>query len=304
MQIRNIRRLHVFISCPSDVEVEKKLVEEVCDQLTEILEPLQGVELKPIRWPDDIIPMVTGEDAQASINEQIGRYNYDIHIGIMWKRFGDEKANRMAPTREEFEVAFNSYKQNKKPIILFYFKCDKVFPRNVHEASQLLDVLRFKEELRSRGAITMDFEGEEWFRKKIRHDLFETIQTFYLSTAGETEVSKIRYCAPEFYLPRRVCPRKDFASGRLLYCMDKYAKDTLDIISDCKRVTLVGDAGTGKTTELKRIAAYFSKVESPFYPFLVSLNKYVDQSLSELLPAGWQDIIESKIAVILDCGYT
>ncbi len=297
MQTRNIRRLHVFISCPGDVKDERRIVEETCGQLTETLRASKSTEIVPIHWEKDVVPVITGEGAQVIINEQIGRYDYDIYVGIAWTRFGDKQANGLTPTEEEFKLALDNYKKKKRPIIQFYFKRDKFCPNDVDQAQQMVEVLKFKERIRSLG-ISIDFEGEESFRKKMRDHLSKIVDNFDLLIAREPDVSRIVYCAPEPYLQRRACPREDYASG--LYFRDRQAKDTLEIVSDSKRVALVSDAGTGKTTELKRIAAYFSKAESPFYPFLVTLNKYVDQSLSELLPSGWEEIPKSKIAVILD----
>lgn len=299
LQIRKIRRFYVFISCPSDVEDERKMVEEICEQLTETLSPQKDIEIVPIHWEKDVVPVITGEGAQTIINDQIGQYDYDIYIGILWTRFGDRQANGMTHTKEEFEIALDNHEKKKKPIIQFYFKRDKVSFNSTEQAQQMLEVLKFKERVRRLG-LSVDFEGEESFRKKLREYLPRIIDDFDLRIAAEPKIQKTRYSAPEPYLPRTVCPKKDYASGRHYYLWDKYAKDTLDIMSECKRVAFVSDAGMGKTTELQRIAGHFSKDESPFYPFLISLNKYVNQSLSEMLPSRWEEIPESKIAVILD----
>ncbi|MBW3022263.1 hypothetical protein KY328_05035, partial [Candidatus Woesearchaeota archaeon] len=295
------RKLYVFISCPSDVEEEKRIVETACSWLTKTSLPFMGIEIVPIRWPNNIISQITGEDSQAVINKQIGSYDYDIYIGIMWTRFGDRKANGLTPTEDEFEIALNNYRKNKKPFIQFYFKLDEFSPHDTNEELQYAEVQRFKNKIRESDlGIYKDFKGRNQFEKAIQDSLIHIVKNFDSLTAPDTIVPKIQYLEVKPYLPRKACNRKDYASGQLLYYTDKYAKDTLDIVSECKRIVLVNDAGTGKTTELKRIAANFSKAESPFYPFFVSLNKYVGQSLSEYLPTGWKDVPDSKIAVILD----
>ena len=62
----------------------------------------------------------------------------------------------------------------------------------------------------------------------------------------------------------------------------------------------MGDAGTGKTTELQRIAWHFSKSESKYVPFFVSLNKYVSQDIDELLGERWVGTPEAQTIIILD----
>src|SRR4030043_2029427 len=184
MEEKISRKLHVFISCPDDVQNERKKVEEVCSKLTETLGPSKGIEVIPIHWKKDVVPIITGEGAQTVINEQIGRYDYDIYIGIMWTRFGDKQLNGLTPTEEEFKTALKNYKHNKKPIIQFYFKCDKFWPKDKYEARQVAEVLGFKENIRSLG-ISIDFEGPESFKKEVENSLPKIVENFDLLTAKE-----------------------------------------------------------------------------------------------------------------------
>lgn len=292
MQIETTRNLYVFISCPGDVEDEKRIVETVCTQLTRTLLPLEGIEIIPIRWPNDVISQITGEGAQTVINEQIGRYDYDIYIGIMWKSFGEKKANGLTPTQEEFEIALNNYRKNKKPFIQFYFKHDEQPDAEVQQFKNYIEDLDL--------GIYSVFKDRKEFEESIQKSLIYIVKNFDSLTAPESNVPKKKYPEVKSYLPRKVCSAEDYISGHQFYLRDKFAKDTLDIISDCKRIALLGDAGVGKTIELKRIACHFSKNESEFNPFFIGLNKCVNQSITDLLPPKWEEVPESKVIVILD----
>lgn len=113
-------------------------------------------------------------------------------------------------------------------------------------------------------------------------------------------ILKTKYTVPETYLLRKACNKSEYISGKHLYFLDKNAKDVLNIISDCKRIALISDAGMGKTIELQRIAGTFSQDDTPFYPFMIKLNKYVDQSISEFLPCDWDNIPKNNVLIILD----
>jgi hypothetical protein len=253
MQIKKTLILHAFISCPNDVAEEREIVEKVCDQVNKSDLLAKGVEVVPIHWKKSVVPVITGNGPQTVISEQIGD-DYDIYIGIMWKRFGDKQKNGLTPTEEEFNEALNRRSKTGKPVIQFYFKpilC-------VDEKNQIAEVERFIQRIKDLG-LYESFLSEKDFREKLSRHISKIATNFDFFTARETLVPKMSYPDNESYLLRKACHRKDYSSGRLLYFMDKYAEDTLDIISVCKRITLIGDAGTGKTIELKRIAAHFSK---------------------------------------------
>lgn len=102
------------------------------------------------------------------------------------------------------------------------------------------------------------------------------------------------------YLSRKVCPAKEYSAISTFLLGNELSQDVVSVIEQCNRIVLLSDAGVGKTTELRRIARHFSEDETPLYPFLVHLNKYVGQRLSELLPSYWTKIPEGQLLIILD----
>lgn len=104
----------------------------------------------------------------------------------------------------------------------------------------------------------------------------------------------------ESYLPRKVCRTEDAESYRLLANAEDITFDLARIVERNKRVVLVCDAGTGKSTELRRLAALYSKEGSRFHIELVRLNKYIDQPIAELLCASWKQVPQNELLVELD----
>ena len=64
---------------------------------------------------------------QGIINKQIGEY--DIFIGMMWKRFGTPTGKAGSGTEEEFRLAYEYWETTKSVMILFYFCQAPFMPR-------------------------------------------------------------------------------------------------------------------------------------------------------------------------------
>ena len=301
MYNKTIREEHVFISCPGDVNDERTIVEHVCKHLNRGELAKKGIELVPHHWQKDVIPQITGDRPQTVINDQMAGYELDIYIGILWTRFGDKQtANGLTPTEEEFELALKNYRERQKPFIQFYFKQDPFWPKDAYDWSQMGEVLRFTERVKKESGIVCTFVGHQQFRNMVTENIRKIAEQSASLTGEVVGSPKIQYAAVESYLPRRICSTEDYAAHRHPYLMDEYTRDTLAVVSDCKRVALIGDAGMGKTIELRRIASYYSQHDAPSHPFLVLLNKYVNQSIADLLPSGWDAVPESKCLIILD----
>jgi len=80
----------------------------------------------------------------------------------------------------------------------------------------------------------------------------------------------------------------------------------VNLIQKEKKIVLLGDAGTGKTFELKQVAQYYSDDDKPLYPIYSSLNLYVNENLEKYLPAEWKEytenpqVDENHLLIILD----
>lgn len=297
---KNVKQYYVFISCPDDVEKEKQIVREVCNDISDVYEKSKNLSIKPIDWRKDVEPSITGEGAQSVIDEQIKEYDYDLYIGIMWKQFGDEQSNGLSPTEGEFEDALKRMKANGRPEIKLYFKNDKFSPRTSDDAYQSYKVQKFKEKIKNLDpGLYGGFEGKDDFRRKINKAILYAVENFNKLTSIKTKISKIKYISPPSYLNRKVIPVDKNSSETFLF-RHEFSQDIVDVIKHQNRIVLLGDAGNGKTTELRRIAGYFSKNDYPLYPHYISLNKYVNQTIPQILPNNWSEIPEDQLLIILD----
>jgi hypothetical protein len=131
------------------------------------------------------------------------------------------------------------------------------------------------------------------------------IQDLLEANFGDIDRQPVNVEAHEYpeiepYLQRRVCETNDAGPFSLYLLDEEKMYDLSDVIERERRAILLCDAGVGKSTELKRIAALYSKPGSRFHVKLICLNKYVNQSLPEMLCAHWAQVPEDQLLVILD----
>jgi hypothetical protein len=113
--------IRILIASPNDVKEEREVLEDVIRELNITMSKNLGIRLDPIKWETHVYSAV-GTDQQAVINDQI-EDDYDIFIGIIWKRFGTSTPRAESGTAEEFERAYQKWLKNPKSMeIMFYFK--------------------------------------------------------------------------------------------------------------------------------------------------------------------------------------
>jgi hypothetical protein len=114
------------------------------------------------------------------------------------------------------------------------------------------------------------------------------------------KVSQHHYPEVKSYLPRKVCETKNAGSVSLYINREELTYDLSKAVERERRIVLLCDAGTGKTTELRRIASQYSRDDSRFHAVFVPLNKYVNQSVPELLCEHWGRVAQDNLLVIMD----
>jgi hypothetical protein len=116
---------------------------------------------------------------QAVINHQIG--DYDIFVGMMWRRFGTPSGDSGSGTEEEFKRAYSSWAQTGRPNILLYFsEAEAPPPKNVEEARQQLKVAEFREEVEGKG-LTWAYSEPDSFDDVVRKHLYQLLLDEYCS---------------------------------------------------------------------------------------------------------------------------
>jgi hypothetical protein len=175
------RILKVFVASPDDVAEERntlaKLLADINDVLA-YLTPEKGLSLELVRYETHSYPDIGAP--QDVINREIP-VDYDIFIGIMWKRAGTPTAAAPSGTIEEFNRACERRRQGSLPRIMFYF-CDELIPvPTATELQQLAEVVKFRSQLASQG-LTAAYPSHAEFGDHVRGGLLRAIRDILSET--------------------------------------------------------------------------------------------------------------------------
>lgn len=321
MDLNNLE-IQIFVSCPSDVNSEKKIVKDVCEIVNkDLLETKVNIHYT-FRDFTEIIGQV-GIRPQQLINDSIT--GYDIYLGILFMRFGTPTGKINISTGKEFESgteeeyfeATKNYELNQKPKqIYFFFKNQKGSSSSIQN-SQAGKVLKFKESLMLKDW-GINFKTKLEFRSCVTslltRNAIELIKQLRITEKNKIkedssnkevkiEFSNFVPILPDltYYIPRSV---KQFIKTELefgLFSKDESEKALLkNILLNDKRVVLLGNAGSGKSVELQRITKYFLDPATPLIPIYKRFNTYTDERIEDFLPKGWSEINPQVLILVLD----
>lgn len=309
--------IQIFVSCPGDVNYYKEAIKVICKSFSDTNNEL-FFTVKD--WKD--IVGEYGTRPQEQINEAVG--SYDIYIGILWRRFGTPPGavNSVtgeeigSGTEEEFLIALENWNGFKKPDIHLFFRTDKREVNDLNALEQLGKVLKFQDEQRrSNLNFLNEFDCELTFNGKIIK-LLNAKQNSIIRENGIQEKKVILHENPSLelqsykqkidFLPSEYIQRHIIhytsVQNHLRSPLLKTTYETLEtIILTKKRVIVLGDAGSGKSSELKNLSHLLSQADSPFLSIFQPLNLYTaNNSLENYLPEYWVKIPQDLLVIIWD----
>ena len=135
---RNI--LTVFLASPGDLKEERDIVRKSVERVNKILSRKVGWQIDLLGW-EDTLPGYSRPQTLINIYAD----SYDLFIGVLWRRWGQNTGKYSSGFEEEFIRACDRHKKTGKPEIWLFFK--KIDEKSVEDPGpQLAKVLKFKEE--------------------------------------------------------------------------------------------------------------------------------------------------------------
>lgn len=239
-------RIRVFVASPGDTEAERQALTGVVQDVNLAIMALAPgtAELELVRWEDAVHPDLGR--AQDVINRQVG--DYDVLIGMMWRRFGTPTGIAGSGTEEEFRAAHARWTESGRPRVMFYFCLAQAPPATSSaDHDQEGKVIQFREELAHLGLVK-NYSSPSEFPDIVRRDLLllvgnmvghhgvpaETARSLSAGpTAGDDAQPdpRIRALAAEYVEVRAIMPPGDARTVR----MEVLASRMQALAADCYR---------------------------------------------------------------------
>jgi len=280
-EFKDVKKISLFLSSPGDMEREREKVHVVVSQVNRMMGNDYNVVLEVIEWKTHVAPDMGRP--QEVINRQIG--DYDIFVGIMWKRFGTPTGLAESGTEEEFNIAYANWEQFQRPRIMFYFNQTPCTLKTSSEIAQFGKVIAFKEKIQQRG-LCFEYQTGEEFADLLREHLimllrewFKTVREGMLPIADFTRYLKYLKSdtmyidvrglvvgegkAPQFRIDELYIPLKTSGVGLTEAKRTREERDLpgeaisreapLQEALEEPLLFIKGDPGSGKTTFLRLI---------------------------------------------------
>jgi hypothetical protein len=249
-------KIRIFVASPGDVQDEREQLGRVVQELNTTLSalaPERGLVLELVKWESHTRPGM-GADAQDVVNRQLSIADYDIFIGIMWRRLGTPTKRAKSGTEEEFQLARNSWKENRRPReILFYFcQAPAGPPGTEEEAEQLLKVIRFRNELTREGLI-WEYPDHPAFADLVRPHLVQVISSILRPERPPSEAAKTA---------ERLIPKTDLKETR---------RQLQELAGEYERLRRDLSRGDVRTRRMEVVASRMRTLALSAYPLLREL---------------------------------
>jgi len=225
--MKQVTELRIFLASPSDVEVERTIVQEVLAELNITYGTPNGIVLKLVNWEQYSFPGI-GEDPQDVINNQLP-FDYDVFLCIFWTRIGSRTQRAESGTLEELEIARAKRISGENIEIMGYFKTEP--PSSLKDLSEQYFQVRKLQEDFGKDCLYKEFTSTDKFK-----EIFRINFTNYLNSKFKYHLNE-RNALPIINPPIEIGNTKRNEIRAKLNSLNLEAKDDSDLLEAVDIIT-------------------------------------------------------------------
>src|SRR5699024_3278897 len=111
---------------------------------------------------------------QGLIEPLMGVEDYDVFIGVYWKRIGGAISDGESGTEQEILRAYNSWSLRSRPTVMLYFNEQPYAAKSKEELEQWGRVLNFRQSF-AEGGLWWSYKGRQQFRRMAQQHLADLV---------------------------------------------------------------------------------------------------------------------------------
>lgn len=252
---KKITKYSLFLASPGDLEEERLEAENIIKELNLTYGNQQNLVLELIKWETHSAPGITSSSIQNIINEDIGS-EYDLFIGIIWKKFGTKTAIANSGTEEEFLNALTRFNNKSNVQILFYFKNST--PKHLEDIDpmELSKVNSFKAVLKEKEVFYWAFNTIDEFKTHLRIHIPKRIETIK-SKGGPIQEEQTIDKEKEIKDDEELIIEDDFGSFDYLIDFENLLTKATKALNNISESTSeIGNDFNKKTEEINKVSNY------------------------------------------------
>uniref|UniRef100_UPI004049E324 DUF4062 domain-containing protein n=1 Tax=Gelidibacter sp. TaxID=2018083 RepID=UPI004049E324 len=185
-----VTKYKIFLASPSDLQDERASIDEVINELNLTFGKQNDIHLELLKWETHSAPAIAINHPQEIITSDLGN-DYDLFIGLIWKKFGSPTNNADSGTEDEFLNAYKRFKENPNSLqILFYFNSSPVSMSEINP-EQLQKIQNFKSDIgKNKKILYWDYQDTQQLNKFLRIHIPQRILDLKKSVENKVPIIK------------------------------------------------------------------------------------------------------------------
>ena len=244
-----ITRYKVFLASPSDLSDDRTALDEVITELNQSFGQQNDLHIELLKWESHSAPGVSTINVQKIINKDLGS-DYDLFIGLIWKKFGTPTDVAESGTEEEFLLAYKRFIENPNSVqILFYFKNSPI-PIEEIVPEQIQKIQKFKADIgKNKNLLYWEYQDIQQLQKFIRIHLPQRILDIKKSY-NDNSVTEII----EEVLPAEIIYEEELGIFDYEDLITEFLNESVNSLTKISEaITWVGDQMNKKTNEIENL---------------------------------------------------